>query len=84
MGSKDEVELLLPDVLMRTAQERLAEASASGSRTVIGPGALSALLRLAESPEFSSDALRLLHELNVHQVELDMLRDELARRPERF
>ena len=41
------------------------------------PQALAVLYQLASSPSTASDALALLHELQVHQVELDMQREEL-------
>ena len=44
---------------------------------VIGQDALQLLFRLASSPETSSDALKFLHELQTHQVELDMQQAQL-------
>jgi PAS domain-containing protein len=59
------------------AVERLTGASsAEGTRT----GALAAfgvLHELASSPSTAADALALMHELQVHQVELDLQEDEL-------
>lgn len=42
-------------------------------------GALSVLFDLASSPDTSADALALLHELQVYQVELDLQNEELQR-----
>ncbi|MDR7151582.1 PAS domain-containing protein [Hydrogenophaga palleronii] len=41
--------------------------------------ALGALFKLASSPDTASDALAMLHELQVHQVEVEMQQDELRR-----
>lgn len=44
----------------------------------VGTEALSLLYRLASDPETSTDALKLLHELQTHQVELDLQHAQLA------
>ncbi len=44
----------------------------------VGTEALSLLYRLASDPESSSDALKLLHELQTYQVELDLQHAQLA------
>lgn len=66
-------------LLRRDAEDRLS------TGTVPPPGgspldkeALSRLYAMASDPERSSDALRLLQELQVHQVELDLQREELG------
>src|SRR5512133_4335034 len=41
--------------------------------------ALAVLHELASSPETAADSLKLLHELQVHQVELDLQEEELRR-----
>lgn len=44
---------------------------------VLGVDALALLYRRASDPEFAADALKLLHELQTHQVELDLLLEQL-------
>ena len=59
--------------LRETAEGRLRGGSAPETygRT-IGASSLTLLHRLASNPETAGDALKLLHELQVHQVELDL------------
>lgn len=64
--------------LRRDAENRLRLGSApSGSDLPLNQEALRLLYAMASDPERSSDALRLLQELQVHQVELDLQREEL-------
>ena len=44
---------------------------------MLGVDALSLLHQLASSPSKATDALKLLHELQVHQVELDLQHDQM-------
>lgn len=50
----------------------------STGRWSIAADALSLLHRLSGNPDTSEDALKLLHELQVHQVELDLQNEEIA------
>lgn len=60
------------------AERRLKEGTAPSSRvSSVGTEALSLLYRLASNPESASDALKLLHELQVNQVELDLQHEQL-------
>jgi PAS domain S-box-containing protein len=59
--------------LRQTAESRLDSGSAPATYgSAIGASSLTLLHRLASDPETASDALKLLHELQVHQVELDL------------
>jgi len=74
-------------VIETTAAERL-RAAADGSPDALGAPALAALMRLAAQPAKVpgevTDALRLLHELLVHQHEIEMQRDELQLQVQRI
>ena len=66
----------------RVSMRQRATAKLNGGgladRTPVGmPQALKVLYELASSPSTASDALALLHELQVYQVELDMQQEEL-------
>lgn len=64
---------------LRHTARLLLEAGASpktGSGT-LGLDALELLYRRASDPESTADALKLLHELQTHQVELDLLYEQL-------
>jgi PAS domain S-box-containing protein len=66
----------LHDLRTRAASRLIGAASKKGSTA--GPAdALTVLLTLASSPATAADALALLHELQVHQVELDLQAEEL-------
>lgn len=59
--------------LRRQAERLLSEGEAPASRFgTLAPDALHLLYRMASDVDSASDALKLLHELQAHQVELDM------------
>ena len=63
--------------LRQSAEERLAKGTAPSTRGwPTGMQALTLLHGLAGAPETASDALKLLHELQVHQVELDLQHEQ--------
>jgi PAS domain S-box-containing protein len=60
------------------AEARLKAGSApSTSGWSVGVNALGLLHKLASTPENAVDALKLLHELQVHQVELDLQNEQM-------
>ncbi len=64
--------------LRQTAEVRLQGGSAPATQGwVAGTAALSLLHNLASNPATASDALKLLHELQVHQVELDLQHEHM-------
>lgn len=73
-----------PRVQLRLAAEDLLKDGAAPPTKgwPTGTNTLSLLYTLASSPESAKDALKLLHELQVHQVELDLQHEhaEAARR----
>lgn len=64
--------------LRREAEWQLASGTASGGTWTVSPQALSRLYRLASDPETASDAQALLQELQAHQVELDLQKNQMA------
>lgn len=71
------VEPRSPAGLRSRASSRLTGSAASIGSPAGITDALSALYKLATSPQTAADALALLHELQVHQVELDLQAQEL-------
>lgn len=66
-----------PQALRRRAAARLGGPAAAAEPAAGIADALSVLHALASSPATAPDALALLHELQVHQVELDLQAQEL-------
>jgi PAS domain S-box-containing protein len=65
--------------LRSRAVERLSRPGAAEGTRVNALAALSVLHEMSLSPATAPDALALMHELQVHQVELDLQEDELRR-----
>lgn len=63
--------------LRKTAENRLRSGSAPASGGTLDGDALALLYAMASDPARSGDALRLLHELQVYQVEIDLQRAQL-------
>lgn len=69
---------LKQQVLRRIAESRLKEGSAEPTHGwLTSVDALSLLHQLASSPGSAADALKLLHELQVYQIELDLQHEQL-------
>ena len=63
--------------LRQRAEEKLAKGTAPFTRGwTTGTQAIGLLHNLASAPATASDALKLLHELQVHQVELDLQHEQ--------
>lgn len=74
------IEMTRQKELRQEAEGRLAAGTARSTvGRAAGTEALKMLHALATSPATAGDALKFFHELQVHQVELDLQQDELAR-----
>lgn len=65
--------------LRAEASFRLKIGVATGTNWALGTDTLGLLFKLASSPDTVMDGLKLLHELQTHQVELEMQHQELER-----
>jgi PAS domain S-box-containing protein len=79
MSSKKKAEEIRPETLRQRAVARLTGSSDPHETRSNSSAALGVLHGLASSPETAADSLKLLHELQVHQVELDLQEEELRR-----
>jgi hypothetical protein len=68
--------MTLSQELRRRAELLQKIGNAPASRGPLGPEALSALFKLACSPDTMAEGLKLLHELQTHQIELDLLHEQ--------
>jgi len=77
--SSEESEASRPGNLRQRALARLTGHSGPHETRANSSAALAVLHGLASSPETAADSIKLLHELQVHQVELDLQEEELRR-----
>ena len=79
MSREKKAEEIRPETLRQRAVARLTGSSDPHETRSNSSAALGVLHGLASSPETAADSLKLLHELQVHQVELDLQEEELRR-----
>jgi len=77
--SSEESEAKRPENLRQRALLRLTGHNGPHEARANSSAALAVLHGLASSPETAADSIKLLHELQVHQVELDLQDEELRR-----
>lgn len=72
-------------VLRKAAEDSLKQGNPPHTKGwSLSADALALLYKLASTPESASDALKLLHELQAHQVELDMQHEQLEANEREF
>ena len=69
---------------LRCEAEARLKAGVAASNRSLGVDALQMLHGLSSNPQTAADALKLLHELQVHQVELDLQREEMELNEQRL
>jgi PAS domain S-box-containing protein len=79
MSSEKKTGEIRPETLRQRAVARLTGSNDPHESRSNASAALGVLHGLASSPETAADSLKLLHELQVHQVELDLQEEELRR-----
>ena len=77
--SNERSEAASPEGLRQRALARITGNSGPHDTRANSSAALAVLHDLASSPDTAGDSLKLLHELQVHQVELDLQEEELRR-----
>lgn len=76
--SAPDIEPAIPLKLRRDAEAKLkAGAAPTTQGWSLGVNAMALIHKLASSPASASDALKLLHEVQVHQVELDLQHEQI-------
>lgn len=70
--------------LRNAAEARLKAGTAAASNWSLGLDALQLLHKLSGDPDTAADAIKLLHELQVHQVELDLQHEEMRGNEQRI
>lgn len=78
VANQPTTETSIEEQLRIEADRRLKNGNPPPSQVwAISPEALSLLYRLASDPDSAADALKLLHELQAHQVELDLQHEHI-------